>query len=82
MSNEISGGTRVTVHFHGGTTATTTLSDQDVVEIAADFSVREDVDSIIEYVLTRPGKPRFQWLGDIFLHPQAVTGVELLDLTI
>lgn len=90
MSNEISGGTRVTVHFHGGTTAVTTITDDDAAAALEELNstrpvnkpAAETLEDLIEAVFAQPGKPRFQWLGDIFLHPQAVTGVELLDLTI
>lgn len=80
------GGVRITVHFHGGTTAVTTLTDEDIADICQELKfsgVRGDCESIddcIEAILGKPGKPTFQWLGDVYLHPQAVCGIELLDL--
>ena len=72
-------GVRITVHFHGGTTAVTTLTDQDIEDACEQADV-EELPELIEQALTYAGKPTFRWLGDIYLHPQAVTGVELLDL--
>lgn len=76
----IDGGVRITVHFHGGTTAVTTLTDTDIESLLEDEDALQSIDDLIEAVLTKPGKPTFQWLGDVYLHPQAVCGVELLDL--
>lgn len=84
-------GVRITVHFHGGTTAVTTLTASDIRDCIDDENdarmlcvpqkpAIDSIDEVIESVLTRTGKPAFQWLGDLFIHPQAVCGVELLDL--
>lgn len=78
---------KVTVHFHGGTTAIASVDHEDLeleneriqsdprIVVADDFSVT-NAEELVESALTMPPRPRWLWIGDLYCFSQAVTGVE------
>jgi hypothetical protein len=79
---------KLTLHFHGGTTAVATVTDEDLVdesarveEFNATHSTSHDsdivyVEELVESALTVPPRPRWAWIGDAFVFTQALCGVE------
>jgi hypothetical protein len=66
----------VTVHFHGGTCASTLLADADLEDAGVD-----SYEELIEKAITEPPKPHWCWIGDIYAFTQAISGFELADTT-
>lgn len=75
----------VTVHFHGGTKASTLLTDVDL-ENFNDLTDDEgeevrDFEELIEKTIENPPRPHWCWIGGIYLFTQAISGIELADTT-
>ena len=66
----------VTVHFHGGTTASTLLTDDDLNDTEVG-----SFEGYVEKAITQPARPHWCWIGGIYLFTQAISGIELADTT-
>jgi hypothetical protein len=78
---------RVTVHFHGGTTAVAHVDHNDIEleneRLADDPRVNftpelrvTNTEELVESAITQPPRPRWLWIGDLYCFSQAVCGFE------
>lgn len=79
---------KVKIHFHSGASATAIIGAAELEAenerlaeyfhraLEADESV-ENAEELVETAFTVPPKPRWTWVGDVFLFTQAVCGVEV-----
>lgn len=83
---------KVTIHFHGGTTAEALVTADDIAnenarleELAEmnpggkNLEPVEDVFELVESAITCPPRPRWAWIGDVYVFTQAVCGFEMRE---
>lgn len=85
---------KVTIHFHGGTKAVALITSEDIEDENERLSsispssggyLRDEVERIdtcfelIESAITKPPRPRWAWIGDVYIFTQAVCGFEMHD---
>lgn len=82
----------ITVHFHGGTKASTILNDEDIEQFneqgaesdrigGRHFAPIDTFEELLEKTISEPPKPHWCWIGGIYLFTQAISGFELADTT-